>query len=105
MEEQLKITAENRMTLEALEAFTTGFQKIESDDNLTESSIEDARKSLSTYYTGEFSNEYMKQTENEPPTTSFLENLSDSSAYLQYLYIRKNENPLGSKELLNAADD
>jgi methyl-accepting chemotaxis protein len=105
MEEQLKITAENRMTLEALEAFTTGFQKIESDDNLTESSIQDARKSLSTYYTGEFSNEYMKQTENEPPTTSFLENLSDSSAYLQYLYIRKNENPLGSKELLNAADD
>ncbi len=105
MEEQLKITAENRMTLEALEAFTTGFQKIESDDNLTESSIQDARKSLSTYYTGEFSNEYMRQTENEPPTASFLENLSDSSAYLQYLYIRKNENPLGSKELLNAADD
>ncbi len=105
MEEQLKITAENRMTLEALEAFATGFQKIESDDNLTESSIQDARKSLSTYYTGEFSNEYMRQTENEPPTTSFLENLSDSSAYLQYLYIRKNENPLGSKELLNAADD
>ena len=105
MEEQLKITAENRMTLEALEAFTNGFQKIESDDNLTESSTEDARKSLSTYYTGEFSNEYMKQNENAPPTTSFLENLSDSSAYLQYLYIRKNENPLGSKELLNAADD
>jgi len=105
MEEQLKITAENRMTLEALEAFTTGFQKIESDDSLTESSIQDARKSLSTYYTGEFSNEYMRQTENEPPTASFLENLSDSSAYLQYLYIRKNENPLGSKELLNAADD
>ncbi len=105
MEEQLKITAENRMTLEALEAFATGFQKIESDDNLTESSIQDARKSLSTYYTGEFSNEYMRQTANEPPTTSFLENLSDSSAYLQYLYIRKNENPLGSKELLNAADD
>lgn len=105
MEEQLKITAENRMTLEALEAFATGFQKIESDDNLTESSILDARKSLSTYYTGEFSNEYMRQTEIEPPTTSFLENLSDSSAYLQYLYIRKNENPLGSKELLNAADD
>jgi len=34
MEEQLKITAENRMTLEALEAFAAGFQKIESDDNL-----------------------------------------------------------------------
>jgi len=105
MEEQLKITAENRMTLEALEAFAAGFQKIESDDNLTESLIQDARKGLSTYYTSEFSNEYMRQTENEPPTTIFLENLSDSSAYLQYLYIRKNENPLGSKELLNAADD
>ena len=105
MEEQLKITAENRMTLEALEAFAAGFQEIESDDNLTESLIQDARKGLSTYYTSEFSNEYMRQTENEPPTTLFLENLSDSSAYLQYLYIRKNENPLGAKELLNAADD
>ena len=105
MEEQLKITAENRMTLEALEAFTNGFQEINSDDSLTESSIDEARKSLATYYTGEFSNEYLRQTDNEAPTATFLENLSDSSAYLQYLYIRKNENPLGSKELLNAADD
>ena len=105
MEEQLKITAENRMTLEALEAFTTGFQEIKSDDSLTEAAIDEARKSLATYYTGEFSSEYLRQTDNEAPTATFLENLSDSSAYLQYLYIRKNENPLGSKELLNAADD
>ena len=45
MEEQLKITAENRMTLEALEAFTTGFQEIKSDDSLTEA-IDEARKVL-----------------------------------------------------------
>ena len=105
MEEQLKITAENRMTLEALEAFTSGFQQLKSDDSLKESSFQDARKSLATYYTGEFSNEYLNQTGAEPPTTAFVENMSDVSAYLQYLYIRKNENPLGSKELLNAADD
>ncbi|MDA7938868.1 hypothetical protein N9B71_07350, partial [Pirellulales bacterium] len=53
VEEQLKITAENRMTLEALEAFTSGFQQLKSDDSLNESSFQDARKSLATYYTGE----------------------------------------------------
>ena len=105
IEEQLKITAENRMTLEALEAFTSGFQQLKNDDSLNESSFQDARKSLATYYTGEFSNEYLDQTGAQPPTTALVENMSDVSAYLQYLYIRKNENPLGSKELLNAADD
>jgi len=105
IEEQLKITAENRMTLEALEAFTSGFQQLKNDDSLNESSLQDARKSLATYYTGEFSNEYFDQTGAQPPTTALVENMSDVSAYLQYLYIRKNENPLGSKELLNAADD
>ena len=105
VEEQLRITAENRMTLEALEAFTSGFQQLKSDDSLNESSFQDARKSLATYYTGEFSNEYLNQTGVQPPTTAFVENMSDVSAYLQYLYIRKNENPLGSKELLNTADD
>ena len=105
LEEQLKITAENRMTLEALEAFTTGFEQLKSDDSLNEASIQDARKRLSTFYTGEFSNKFIQQTDSEPPTTSFLENLSDVSAYLQYLYIRQNESPLGSKDILNDADD
>ena len=105
LEEQLKITAENRMTLEALEAFTAGFEQLKSDDNLNEATIQDARNRLSTFYTGEFSNKFIQQTDSEPATKSFIENLSDRSAYLQYLYIRQNENPLGSKDILNDADD
>ena len=105
LEEQLKITAENKMTLEALEAFTTGFAQLKTEDNLNESSIADARNRLSTFYTGEFTTKFIQQTDSKPPTTSFLETLSDTSAYLQYLYIRQNESPLGSKDLLNNADD
>ncbi|MEY3031787.1 MAG: hypothetical protein RLZZ622_262 [Planctomycetota bacterium] len=105
MEEQLRITAENRMTLEALEAFTTGYGKILTDDTLDDDTISQARKDLATYYNGEFATEFEKQTGTNAPTTALLENLPDQAAYLQYLYIRRNENPLGAKELLNAADD
>jgi len=105
MEEQLRITADNRMTLEALEAFTTGFGKILAAETAEADAVSQARRDLATYYTGEFANEFERQTGKQPPTDAFLENLSDQAAYLQYLYIRRNENPLGSKELLNAADD
>jgi methyl-accepting chemotaxis protein len=105
MEEQLRITADNRMTLEALEAFKKGFQGVLEDDAVDEAALTEARKSLATYYDGEFASEFVRQTESEPPTGTFLQNLTDEAAYLQYLYIRKNENPLGSKDALNAADD
>ena len=105
IEEQLRITAENRMTLEALEAFSTGYEKIITADDLNEEAIDQARKDLATYYTGEFATEFEKQTGTDAPIAALLENLPDQAAYLQYLYIRRNENPLGSKELLNAADD
>ena len=105
MEKQLQITADNRMTLEALEAFNTGYNKILADDTLDDAALSQARKDLATYYTGEFANEFERQTGKDVATTVFLENLSDQTAYLQYLYIKRNENPLGSKELLNAADD
>ncbi len=105
MEKQLQITADNRMTLEALEAFNTGYDKILTADTLDDAAISQARKDLATYYTGEFANEFERQTGKDVATTVFLENLSDQTAYLQYLYIKRNENPLGSKELLNAADD
>ena len=105
IEEQLRITAENRMTLEALEAFSTGYEEIITADDLNDEAIDQARKDLATYYTGEFATEFEKQTGTQAPTAALLENLPDQAAYLQYLYIRRNENPLGSKELLNAADD
>lgn len=33
------------------------------------------------------------------------ESLGDAAAYLQYLYIRRNENPIGSKDQLDTAAD
>jgi methyl-accepting chemotaxis protein len=105
MEEQLRITANNRMTLEALESFTKGFKSILKENAVTETELDEARTRLATYYNGEFASEFERQTDSEAPTASFLENLTDEAAYLQYLYIRKNENPLGSKDALNAADD
>ena len=105
MEEQLRITADNRMTLEALESFTKGFKSILKENAVTQTELDEARTRLATYYNGEFASEFERQTNSEAPTASFLENLTDEAAYLQYLYIRKNENPLGSKDALNAADD
>jgi methyl-accepting chemotaxis protein len=105
IEDELRITAENRMTLDALNAFTAGAAGILTDDGIDGDGLAKARRDLGTYYTGDFAQEFERQNEEPIDPTPFLDNLSDEAAYLQYLYIRQNENPLGSKHLLNAATD
>ena len=73
MEEQLRITADNRMTLEALESFTKGFKSILKENAVTQTELDEARTRLATYYNGEFASEFERQTNSEAPTASFLE--------------------------------
>lgn len=105
MEDQLRIMAEDRMVIDALKQFTDGYQSILREDDVDDASIELARKDLSTYYTGDFSTEYLRQTGNETAVQPLLDGLPNATAWLQDLYIRQNDNPLGSKHLLDAAGD
>lgn len=60
------------------------------------------RKSIANYYTGQFSNHFMKRNVNEDaiPVEEFLSKLSNTTLALQHHYISNNPNPLGEKQKL-----
>ncbi len=61
---------------------------------------------LRSYYEIDFATEYGQRNEGKEPSVDLLLNtLDDDSIYLQYQYIKNNPHPLGSKDLLDAADD
>jgi len=105
MEDQLRVMAEDRMVVDALKQFTAGFQAILADDDVDAAAVDNARKNLASYYTGDFANEFRRQTEGDVAVQPLVDGLPDNAAWLQDLYIRRNENPLGSKQLLDAAND
>jgi methyl-accepting chemotaxis protein len=105
LEDQLRIMAEDRMVVDALRAFTAGHRSILTDDGADAAAVEKARRNLATYYTGDFAGEFRRRTEADVAVTPLVEGLPDAGAWLQDLYIRRNDNPLGSKHLLDAAAD
>jgi methyl-accepting chemotaxis protein len=105
MEDQLRMMAEDRMVVDALRQFTEGYNAILSEDDVDAAAVDKARKNLATSYTGDFANEFRRRTETDVAVQPLVDGLPDAAAWLQDLYIRRNDNPLGSKHLLDAADD
>jgi methyl-accepting chemotaxis protein len=61
---------------------------------------------LATYYSQEFSTAYHAQNDGRSPNADrIVRQLDDVAIALQYHYIRANINPLGSKHILDRADD
>ena len=104
-EDQLRALSEDRMVAEALAAFRDGFQTILKEDAIGEAEQAKAREELQSYYTGDFAGEFRRRNDKEIAAASLGETLGDEAAFLQYLYIRQNENPLGSKDKLDTAGD
>jgi len=97
---QLETMSENLMVTEAMGEFTSAFNNI----NLDEVSIN--RAALNSYYTNEFGEEFKRQNLNAAfNTDDLLSQLTPRASYFQNLYISGNPNPLGSKDILNAASD
>lgn len=105
LEDQLRVAAEDRMFLEALTNFRTGFNSIIPENSPDAKNMTSVRRDLETYYSGEFSTEYRKRNTTDPSTRPLVDSLSDNGAMLQYLYIRQNENPLGMKGQLDTSPD
>ncbi len=105
MRNQVATVAENRMTVEALEELARAFRTFRGDNTLETADLARLKSDLETYYTGEFSEEYLKRTETRPEVAKQIEPLDDDSIALQHEYIRKNENPLGKKQLLDQGTD
>lgn len=102
--DQVLTFAENRMVVDAMHNFPDQFTAYRDQSGVTEDSLDKLRKELATYYTGEFASEYRAQNGRSVDAARSLPQLDDDSVALQHAYIRANQNPLGSKHLLDAAD-
>ena len=102
---ELRVISEDRMAIDACKQFQAAFTTVLADNQADDKAVMRARRELESHYVGEFATEYRKRTDEELVTKPLLESLDDTAAYLQFLYIRNNEHALGSKLLLDAADD
>ena len=105
LDNELRVLSEDRMAIDACKQFQAAFTTVLADNQADDKTVMRARRELESHYVGEFATEYRKRMDEDPVTKPHLESLDDTAAYLQFLYIRNNEHALGSKLLLDAADD
>ncbi|QDT69872.1 Methyl-accepting chemotaxis protein PctC [Planctomycetes bacterium MalM25] len=97
--------SENRMVVEAMRHLPDFFEGY-LDQADEAGSLAERREALREYYTNEFGATYSDANNNVPPETdAWLDQLDDASIALQHAYIRANGHPLGSKHLLDTADE
>ena len=103
---QIKTFSEDIAIVEAMKAFPDAEETARQEANPTDEQLAGMQQHLRDYYTEQFGAEYGNRNEGAaPPTNAQFQPLDKDSIYLQYQYISANPNPLGSKEVLEAADD
>jgi methyl-accepting chemotaxis protein len=105
LQEQLRVLAEDRMTVDAVAAFSEGFNSVVDEDAIDRDALQAIRRDLGSYYSSEIQSAIGGRSDVAADMAAVAAGLSDQAAVLQDLYIRKNSNPLGSKALLDAASD
>ena len=105
LRQELSVLAEGRICVESLEKFTAGMASLRSDGKIDDKALAAARRDLEAFYTGDFATEFRRRSGETIDLRPLCQALDDDAAYAQYLYIRSNPNPLGSKFLLDTAAD
>jgi methyl-accepting chemotaxis protein len=105
LRQQLAVLAEGQVVRESLDRFRTGLAAVRAENKVDAAGLAAARRELDSFYTGAFAAEFERRAVAAPDLTPLGDALDDDAAYLQYLYIRRNENPIGQKAVLDAADD
>ncbi|MEI6239265.1 MAG: methyl-accepting chemotaxis protein [Planctomycetia bacterium] len=100
---QLRVAAADRMTADAIKQFRDAFAAAAAGRD--DKAIAAVRRDLEGFYTGDFAAEFRSRRKEDVDVRPFAEALDEDAAVLQDLYIRRNPNPIGSKHLLDAADD
>ncbi len=97
---QVVTLSEATGTREALERFATSAAGLGAQD------LDQARRDLADYYRGQFGAQFktLNPHSNLDPL-QLLKQLDDTAIAMQYQYIAVNNNPLGSKHLLDAQQD
>ena len=105
LEDQLRVLAEDRMVLDALRQFRDGYRNIVTDDGLDEAAVRRIRGDLASFYEADFAAGFRDRGESPPDSRPLLDAMDDGGIVLQDLYLRRNDNPIGLKDRLDAADD
>lgn len=93
----------DHMVIDAMRGMAEGFKNIR-QEILVDVSVD--RKELKSYYTGDFSNEYVKRNSGQKPDIEqIFSKLDDDAVIMQQRYIKANSNPLGSKDALMTSND
>ena len=104
IKDQIITFSENQMIIDAALETKKEFHRYA--DKLSSEKIESMKKQLFTYYSGPFANEYRAQNKGaDPKVKEKIDQLDNKGIALQYHYIQANYHPLGSKHLLDGADD
>ncbi len=105
LHDQLRVLADDPSTREALGDFREGFRTVLQDGAVAEPEQTRARRDLGAWYANEFAPRYKEEHGKEIQTEGLTAVLGDASTWLQDLYLVRNPNPTGSKDLLDAAPD
>ncbi|MEI8316713.1 MAG: methyl-accepting chemotaxis protein [Planctomycetia bacterium] len=105
LHDQLRVLADDPSTRGALADFREGFRTVLQDGAVTEPEQFQARRDLGAWYANEFAPRYKAEHDKEIKTEGLTAVLGDASSWLQDLYMVRNANPTGSKDLLDAAPD
>jgi len=100
---QVLTFSEDRMIVEAMRAFTTGFQNIETDLNIADMGEIDLK--LEAYYQNEYLTSLLPNLDKVQVSVSDYWPNNNTQRILQNLYISSNPQPTGSKHLLDFAED
>lgn len=110
IQDQIQTFSEDRMVIQAMSDFKNGMETIQAENEVTEEALTEMRKQVSRYYNSEFARQYKAGNRNSDASddafvSKLLSPLDGDAITLQYQYIQKNPNDLGSKELLDDAGD
>ena len=95
----------NVSTVEAMKHFKEEFHTYRNDADVSKVDIIVYKEKLKNFYANEFGKKYLEENGKSIDIDNLLGQLSDTEIALQYQYIAKNPNPLGSKETLDYASD
>ncbi|MEM9825492.1 MAG: methyl-accepting chemotaxis protein [Planctomycetota bacterium] len=102
---QVLTFSEDRMIVDAMKQFPGALKDSRNQANVSDAQLAKMRADVEAYYRDEFGTVYAEQNGVQPPVDAQLAGLDKDTVFLQHQYISANPHPLGSKELLDQADD
>ena len=104
-EKQVTTFSNNRTVVDYLSKVDQASSKIIEQNSYTKEQIDRMRNHVKSYYVNDFGIKYKDENGKNANISKIMSGLDDTAIVMQYLYISKNEHPLGSKENLDNAGD